>query len=435
MPKNPKNSKKIPEHITQDNMVVSLKSKDSKLTVQEKQTLNQIYNESTLRLERTLDLLTQLENYLNSYDSQTKNQVQNIKQLMIDNNAPAEILHTLKMLKRHFYIPITHDNTINNVLNSTAAIKNNLLKTYKGLKGQLNLSLEIVDHVPTPEEVENFEDKTYVLVKSNNQWSLLYYENKGNPTEINIDNVNPAINNMATVDGAKLNYHLLMRDIMLYHAKNVESQPNKVYISNLKQSYINNPNNRTLGYVNGNGPTDGDGNLLFVNEYFGAIHIDYRLLTTNPSRALGTLIHESMHRYGFVNDRGYYHGRKDVKNSTEQRRYPEDFRDLPKQTHSDRLRITSRATNNADSYAYFVLDTTGSQTLYDKDNLPDWYDISKENGLPVENSSLSPLIKYSLIAGGVFLIGVGATMLYRKSNSIAEPTEEETNLTNSLGPC
>ncbi|KTD40403.1 hypothetical protein [Legionella parisiensis] len=418
MPKDPKKSKKKPEYITQDRTVVSLKSRDGTLTKQEKETLNQIYNESVIRLERTLYLLTQLQDYLNSYDQGIKNQRNiNIKQMLIDDEAPAEVLHALKMLKRHFYISITGGNSIGTILDNIESIKNNLLKTYKGLNRQLNISLEIMDHKPLRHEIGAFAEKTYALVRANDQWSLFYYENKdNNPVELNINGVIPQINTQSTVNGAKLNYHLLLRGLMLYHAKNVESQPNKVYISNIRRSLINNPNNTVVGYVFGHEIKNDNGEVVCVRDYFGAIHIDYRMLTDNPSKALGTLLHESSHRYGFVNDRGYYHGRKAIKNSTEERPYPEDFRALPRTTPSECCKVTSRAINNADTYSFFVLDNTDSHELYDRNNLPDWYDTDKEITLPVEKKSYtSSLIKYSLFAAGCFLLG---GIVYAKRDSI-----------------
>ncbi|WP_454784322.1 hypothetical protein [Legionella sp. WA2024007413] len=426
MPKNHKNSKKKPEYIAQDQTIVSLKSKDELLTKQEKEALNQIYNESVMRLERTLYLLTQLQDYLNNCDQGIKHQKNiNIKQMFIDDNAPPKVLHALRMLKRHFYVPITGGHSINNILDNIESIKNNLLKTYKGLNRQLNISLEIMDHKPLQHEIAALEEKTYVLVRANNQWYLFYFENtKDNPVEHNIDELIPQINTQSTVEGAKLNYHLLLRDLMLYHAKNVESKPNKVYISNIRKSLLNNPKNTVVGYVFGHEVKSDLGEVLFVRDYFGPIHIDYRMLTNHPAKALATLLHESSHRYGFVNDRGYYHGRKPVKNSTEERPYPDDFRLLPRTTQAECSRVTARAINNADTYSFFVLDNTDSHELYDRDNLPDWYDTKKEITLPEEKKpffSKSSLIKFSIFAVGTLFLGGVA---YAKRDTIGSMVKD-----------
>ncbi len=395
MPKHPESSKKTTVFITEDKSIVSMKAKMQPLSKNEKIMLNKIYNESILRLERAITLLNQLENYLSAKDD--KNSVKDIKQLLIDENADPTILHALKMIKRHFYIDI-QNNTIDGMLRNIDALRNNILKTLKGLEGQLDITLEILQNEPTQQDIKQFKNKTYALYRKDNTWQLSYYENKIKKNDIPIDSIDSNINDIGNVSQAQLNAFLLTRMVMLYHAKHVHSQTNKVYISNisLKQQY--DKNNRTIGYVHALS--------MGSNFYYGAIHLDYRLLETNPYEAMNTLLHEASHRYGWVNDRGYYHDVKQTKDGT--------TRPFPNEVQSN----TSRAMNNADSYAYFVCDMTGSGSLYTKENTPAWCNEesyrNKHKALPQENTWKSQLLKFSLFAVGAAAI-LGGAYCYSKS--------------------
>lgn len=352
MPKNPEESKKTRVSLTTDNSVISLKSKSQPLTNHEMITLNKIYNESVVRLARTLELINNLEHYLSTKDNKV-NRI-NIKQLLIEANADPDILHTLKMIKRHFYIEITHI-SINHVLGYIDRLRNNVLKTLRGLEGQLDITLQICQGKPTDSFIENnFKDKTYVLIYQDGSVKLDYYENKVKKNEVVIDEVDLQIKNMtwdaATTD---ISRHCILESVMLYHAKHVHSTPDKVYISNISLKRQHNAKNIEKGYVHHD---DFDNNARY-----GAIHLDYRLLQNCSYTALIVLIHESFHRYAWVNDKGYYLGTKAVKNNSKPRPYPNELQKKP-----------SSALDNADSYAFFVCDMTDPGSVYTNNNTPAW---------------------------------------------------------------
>ncbi len=398
MPKHPETSKKQPVFITEDNSVVSLKAPDQPLRAEEKVVLNNIYNESILRLKRTVRLLNELESFLAAQPQDIKRQAGNIKQYLIDQNADPDVLHALKMLKRHFYVNISN-NSINNILVRLQPVRNNTLKVYKGLQGQLDISIEAFQNDPSPIEIKNLKPKAYVLVLKQGQWELSYYENGVQKRQINVDEVNPNISQITTVNQFKTNSNILMRSFMLYHANQGKALGNKVYISHISKRKQNDPQNREIGYV--------WSQQSMASEYFGAIHIDYRLLAADPFKAMGTLIHEASHRYAWVNDRGYYHQTKNVKGG--------GTRPYPNEVNAETL----RATNNADSYSYFVLDMTGAEGfVLDNDNVPDWFHTEKFKPLPQESSN-SGFAKYALFGASIAALTVAGAAGYYYLRKIA----------------
>jgi hypothetical protein len=316
MPRNPETSKKTAVSLTSDNSVVSLKSKTQPLTRDEMITLNKIYNEAIVRLTRTIDLLDSLEEYLSSKED--KNNKRNIKQLLINEKVHSE-LHTLKMIKRHFYIEIT-DNSINNILCHIERLRDTVLKTLRGLEGQLDVSL------------------------------------------LNI-----------------------------------------VYISDISLKRQNNKQNDDLGYVH----RDDNG------VRYGAIHIDYRLLKNKKYLAMQTLVHEAFHRYGWVTDKGYYYGTKNIKNTNKTRPYPDEVK-----------QNTALALNNAESHEYFVCEMTNERCLYTAKNLPVWRNQEKYKNknklLPKEHDSVdkynskSQLLRYSLfgVVGVATIAAIAITAVH-----------------------
>lgn len=400
MPKNLEASEKIRVPLTSDHHVISLKSKTQPLTNYEMVTLNNIYNEAILRLERTVELMDNLEEYLSLKDD--KSSIKNIKQLLIDENADPTLLHTLKMIKRHFYISIT-DITINELIFFMSLLKIAILKTWKGLEGHLalDLMLHISDGEPNDSIIQSFKDKTYVLMRNvnNTGWKFVYYENKVKKNEVALDEkfssdkmmmaFLPGINS-ASLDEIKRESQFLMHHLTLYHATKQEvHDKNKAYISHISRKRQNNAKNTDLGYVN----RDDNGT------HYGAIHLDYRLLKKNPYLAMSTLIHEASHRYAEMKDNGYYHGTKKIKNNKKNRRYPVA---LPKEWNSTML-----ASENAASYEYFVCDMTGEGRLYTKKNSPAWchQERYKKISLPESYGSTNQLLKLSIFAATLIVTG------------------------------
>lgn len=395
MPKNPEKSQKTKVSLTSDHQVVSLKAKTQPLTPHEIKTLNSIYNESILRLKRTVDLLNQLEHYLNSRED--KETPTNVKQLLIDDNVDPELLHALKMVKRHFYLEISNPvHTINETVHFINRIKNNLHKTLKGLEGQLDITLEISykGHGDEPDESfiqQNAKDKTYVLVADNSAapltWSLFYYQDKILQKKIDASEVFPGIATLQSVTEANGSKGNLMKFLMAYHALHMPSKTNAVYISNMSLKRQMDTSSPVIGYVHR------DESLTMFK---GAIHLDYRLLKSNPDLAMKTLIHEAAHRYAWVNDRGYYHSTKALKKE------PSKTRPFPAQTEQNPL----FALDNADSYSYFVSDVSGGDGLLgSRANLPQWCTqpqyANAHKPLPEGAVSESNLLKYGMFGAGV----------------------------------
>jgi len=382
---NPLNKTLTP--ITSNGNILAVKHKTQPITDAERHTLNTIYNESVIRMERTLQLLEKLDICLSSRSIDEQYKVKNIKQMLIDEEVDPDVLHALKMVKRHFYINITN-NTIANVIQGVRILHDNLLKTCKGLMGQMDVRLQVLPHNPSAAEISKLYDKTYVLVPDNSGgWELSYYEDRVKKKTIPINDVDAQINNIPSVELATVNASLIIRKIMLYHAKNMQSKNDNVYISNISVKKQNDVNNLAIGYVH------------YVRkgvawENYGPIYLDYRLLQNKPFLALITLMHEASHRYGWVQDRGYYHQEKLLKNGKGSRPYPEDLGKSP-----------PKALNNADSYAYFVADVTGMNGLYDKQNSPAWLDPKKIQPLPAQKSPGSALKKFSLFALGAVAVG------------------------------
>lgn len=389
MPKNPEQTSKKASYFTDDDNIVSLKAQSQPLTAREKVALNQIYNESVLRLKRSVRLLNELELYLAAQPQDVRQRAMNVKQFLADDYIDADVFNTLKMLKRHFYVDITN-NSIDAILAKLTLVKNNVLKTYKGLKGQLDIAIEAGEGEPSLVAIQHFQAKTYVFIHSNDAWQLAYYENGVKKNTINVDDIHPGIKNIPSVDLMKANKTMLMRYLMSYHARQSKSARNKVYISNIAIKKQNDPQNRTIGYVYSHQGAS--------SEYFGAIHLDYRLLSRDPFKALSTLIHESAHRYAWVNDRGYYHHRKTRKDGS--------TRPYPNKVQANTL----KAMNNADSYAYFVKDITGPDGLFDRANLPAWYQEEKCKPLPNE-FNWSALTKWSIFSASVTALAGGAYYL------------------------
>lgn len=348
MPKDIFNPKYIAEPITADKKVISLKLKTQPLAKEEKNKLNEIYTDAVACLEKTVHSIQQLELFLSEYDETDKAKKGNLRDFF-DPKVHEDLSHTLKMVKRHFYINISH-NSINEFLSALQEIKNNVLKTSKGLAGKLNISVKKLNNEPTAEEISQFDDKTYTLVIKNGERSFAYYENKIKKFDIPLADIDP---NLATMPTSKLNTLFLLRKVIHFHATTFENDTtDQVFISNISKKNQDMPNNTEVGYVFRKqlGPW---------HEFFGPIHIDYRLLKQNPAEAFNTLLHEASHRYAWVDDHGYYSKikTKALKNG--------GSRPYPATIQND----FSKAVDNADTYAYFVLDVTKSNELYKKNNL------------------------------------------------------------------
>ncbi|VVC74966.1 hypothetical protein AQUSIP_02400 [Aquicella siphonis] len=385
--KNIVSDKKSASPVTQSGQILSLKLKTQPHSREEIVMLNKVYNEAIFRLERAVTLVDQLCSYLSQKQAVERRQRGNIKQLLIDEGADQEILNALKMLKRHFYINITN-NSIDNILAMIFPIRNNLLKVFKGFLGELELNLEIFPREPGNAEIANFSGKTYVLSKTVNGWDVSYYEDRIRKKIIDIREIDANINQIPDVDLANINKSIIMRAIMLYHANQSDSKKtDKVFISNISRKKQQNPQNRVIGYVHYERKGIGW-------ENYGPIYLDYRLLQASPLMAMLTLIHEAAHRYAWVMDRGYYHGEKALKNGQGSRPYPDDV-------GADRM----KATNNADSYAYFVCDLTGMNQFYLSGKLPAWAESKKLQPVPEEKKSPSLLQAFSLFALGAVAIG------------------------------
>lgn len=394
--------KKARVFVTSDNSVISLKSRSQPLTNHEMITLNKIYNETIMRLARTIELMDNLERYLSSKDG--KDNLINIKQLIINENVDPDLLHTLKMIKRHFYIDVTH-NSINNILSEINLLRDNILKTLKGLEGQLDFSLQILDGEPTADYInQNFKDKTYALIYRQGTFSLAYYEDKIKKLNICIDDVYTQLRSVTSYSDMCALESQILEKIMLYHAKHMRSKTNSVYISNIPLK--DQQENKLVGYV------ESDANDVI---FYGAIHIDYRLLNNQPSLALETLIHESFHRYAWVHDEAYYTGVKKMKNNNQLRPYPHKLQ-----------RDTYKAMDNADSYAYYVCDMTGGASLYTNNNTPAWSNQAKYTsmqkplpGVPcTKKSPLSKLSIFGLSLGAAALFGGTAYYFSRKTPKV-----------------
>lgn len=336
MPKNTHTSKKTAVAITEDKSVISLKAQDQPLTEIEKTVLASIYQDVVSRLDEAVRRLSQLEEYYAHKQNPT---------LFFHAAMEKKALYTLKMIKRHFYIHPEHYDT-KDLLHYIRQIKNHVFKTQRGLEGQLDISLSILDKAPNSEDLLH-QNKAYILVQTNNSWILSYYEGGLKRNDIPIYQVDPNIQHL-TAREAQINYVLILRMIMLYHAHHVFSQKDPVYISDISRKKQQNPNNEDLGYVYYQ--------LLDSKLYYGALHMDYRLLENDPMEAMRTLAHEAFHRYAFVHDRGYYHDTKASKDGLRTRSFS---RALEKST--------PKAMNNADSYAFFISELTDTHTYLQSD--------------------------------------------------------------------
>src|SRR5262249_28307811 len=151
----------------------------------------------------------------------------NVKKLL--ENADPELFHTLKMIKRHFYLEINHPvQTINEIISFIHRLKNNILLTLKGLDGQLEIALEIHSSEPNNDLVNQFKDKTYVLVADPTAvmttWSLSYYEDKVWKKNISIVEVDPGITQLNSISEAIQYKTKLLRMVMIYHANHMSSK-------------------------------------------------------------------------------------------------------------------------------------------------------------------------------------------------------------------
>src|SRR5690349_2792080 len=95
-----KMSKKIEVPITET--VISKKSPDQPLTYLEKERLKISYNDALVRLDKAINLLSKLENFLLK-ESTVDNNTFNIEKFIFDKQTDEDIFYTLKMLGIHFY--------------------------------------------------------------------------------------------------------------------------------------------------------------------------------------------------------------------------------------------------------------------------------------------------------------------------------------------
>lgn len=82
------------------------------------------------------------------------------------------------------------------------------------------------------------------------------------------------------------------------------------------------------------------------------IYLNYNLIDSETMSR--TLIHEVGHLYAKLHDREYYHGKKTVKHTSLVRPYPEQFFSYSNKKQQ------SLSLDNADSFAYFIYDLTGT---------------------------------------------------------------------------
>ncbi len=336
-PKSQNVSKKIAVAITRDEQIISQKANNQPLSENEMIALNRLHNEALIRIKFTVNSLNTIMIYLEKNFQGDRNEMLNLKQFFIEKKAPDYIQTTLKMIKRHFYININHL-SIGAFLKHLKKIETVLWRMCCGLNGELDIKLKILNAEPMLDEVAAFEPKTYVIYIHNQQWKLSYYENNVKIKDIALEELNINISrNMTSAYHVSQHEFFILNMLMTYHAKNLTTVRNKVYIRNISRKKQNDKENRKVGYVY----RDNQG-------YYGPIYIDYRLLLKNPMQALQTLIHEGAHRYGFVSDEGYYHQIK-TKNG-KQRLFPESI-----------AGSLGQAMNNADTYAFFVIDSTAVQ--------------------------------------------------------------------------
>jgi len=408
MPKNSNNSTKIQVLITEQGHVISKKAIDQPLTNIEKEQLNAVYHQTLANLACSIQSLTHLETALTllipeakEEEDEFRNRIQNVKQLLVNKNADPNIINTLKMLKRHFYIDFTN-HFITYILEQINFIQDNLLLIHKGLLGNLDFSFKLSIQELNHNEYEQYVGDTYVLIRKEGQYSISYYEDNKKIKDIPLSALSTSIQqkiaalkpdeNAITLEKFMKSF-TMVRELSLYHAKNAELKFGKVYISNLSHKK---QNKKVSGYVS----------KKLSCQFTGDIYFDYRLLQRDKRRAMRTLIHEASHRFVLTADHGYYHSTQPLKHS------PQLVRPILTELHSDKIKKdkTMLATNNADSHSYFVCDLTGTHfytkvknlqllpkndvnpsngaidklTLFSKKNEEKIHDENKENTIKIE---------------------------------------------------
>lgn len=119
--------------------LIAKKAKDQPLTEAEYQSLLHIHNEAVNRLKRTIELITQLNQYVLIYRQSHPNDDDNVidfKDLLSkDNSVSDEIRHSLKMMKRHFCVDIRAV-TPSRLFSALSALLSIITETYYGLSAK-----------------------------------------------------------------------------------------------------------------------------------------------------------------------------------------------------------------------------------------------------------------------------------------------------------
>lgn len=391
MTKNVYKHKKKATSITPDGRIVSLNSLTSPLTPEQKEKLQEYVAHATARLSVSLSMLENLHSSIQNLLIENGEKLVNIKEIFT--NSP-ENFHTLKMLKRHFYVNIT-SNSLKNVHQNLSVVIDKLRQTYQGLQGKMDFEVDSDDgFMPNQYRSNRYKGPTYFFGLHQGKWRVSYFDGSVKKMDIDPNDIGQDLLKINSVKQFRNNRLYYMKILKTYHSKRMDITAKNVYISDLPKSMKNDNKNKAVGFVYGTALN------ISSSECYGAIHLDYRLMC-NPNLMVKTLIHEAGHRFAGVSDVGYYHDKKAVKNSNCQRPYPR----FPEHAYNQ---MTNAALANADTYAFFTHDLILADKSALNQRLQEKYLIEKNKDFPeqiqTKISSPSPYSFFKVGAG----IAVGA---------------------------